>query len=191
METNNEACWSSSPWRCWRVMDTSVFHIFLTSCSTSYRASSSFVVLTGVVCWDMRANSFMAARVVVGWGVYTVYMFIYYHTSQMTMEKVETWPVFGALKRTTKGSLEKASTSPGRLSGYWYRAVMDAVSVLNTPRQTHHKQRRLDKSVHTRRTSPVHEHILLLVRVWPAQPLTGNHRVLMIWVIPNRQTRTS
>lgn len=39
---------------------TSVLHIFLTSCKTSYSASSSLVVLVGVVCWGMRTNSFIA-----------------------------------------------------------------------------------------------------------------------------------
>lgn len=48
----------------------------------------------------------------------------------------DNWPVLGALKRTTKGSLEKASTSPGRLSGYWYWAVTVTVLVLQIFRQT-------------------------------------------------------
>lgn len=42
------------------VLPTSVFHIFLTCCNTSYSASSSLVVLVGVVCWGMRTNSFIA-----------------------------------------------------------------------------------------------------------------------------------
>lgn len=52
----------------------------------------------------------------------------------------ENWLVLGALKRTTKGSLEKASTSPGRLSGYWYWPVTVTVSVLKAFRQTHYSQ---------------------------------------------------
>lgn len=42
------------------VLPTSVFHIFLTCCNTSYSASSSLVALVGVVCWGMRTNSFIA-----------------------------------------------------------------------------------------------------------------------------------
>lgn len=36
---------------------------------------------------------------------------------------------------------------------------------------------------HRQLSSPVNKHILLLVRVWPAQPLTGHGLILMITVI--------
>lgn len=45
---------------------------------------------------------------------------------------VENELVVKALKRTTKGSLEKTSTFPGRVSGYWYFPVTVTVSVLQT-----------------------------------------------------------
>lgn len=117
---------------------TSVLHIFFTCCKTSYSASISRVALAGLVCCGMRTNSFIAE-----WGrdgermqrrVFTPYPLFSPWSQDLILDSWRSvnWPVLGALKRTTKGSLVKASTSPGLLSGYWYWPVTATVSVLHT-----------------------------------------------------------
>lgn len=118
---------------------------------------------------------------------------ISHHTEWLTWVS-ENWPVLGALKRTTKGSLEKASTSPVWLSGYWYWPVTVTVSVLKASRQNRyspwccHILELSGSSIDTQFISPINKYILLLVWVRSAQSLTGYRFVHMFSVIPKIQT---
>lgn len=153
-------------------------------------------MLVGVVCWGMRTNSFIAEDIDgVSWegGCKERCLYATHHHAipHLKWESwvSENWPVLGALKRTTKGSLEKASTSPGWSSGYWYWPVTLTVPVLYTIRQTNYSlcsrwfNFGASSSVDTLFSSPVNKYILLLVWFRPAQSLTGHGVIHMVSVI--------
>lgn len=98
---------------CCFALVTSVCHIFLTCCSTSYSASSSLVVLAGVVCWGMRTNSFIAEHADGGEGGRMKEREVYMLKQKLTSHHTE-WVNLSVWKLTCLGGLE---ADDKRLSG--------------------------------------------------------------------------